>query len=267
MFLAPLPPCPSGLPEVHGWGGPFRSADQDLFCDQKIQESLEEALRVWPGVLPSWFFHYNEESKSPVLSGVYRLPTWSCTPANWTKDISPKIWSTSLPPSVWGRWEKAKWQTTCPGGDWHKKRLCCLCKESHHAGSGKEFPIQVLHCLCYMQSHSAMHHQGQKLLGEMPYITYLLAVIRTGGHVLCIYTNDIVSFWTFEIKSLVFVTSSNNCLQLACEFYGILLYSELIFCTQNTELFCSFDIPFEQMEGFFLNSFACNKVSDQVFCK
>ena len=92
----------------------------------------------------------------------------------------------------------------------------------------------------------------------MAYITYLLAVVKTAGHVLCIYTNNIVFFWTFEIESLVSATFSKNWLQLACEFQGILLYSEFLFYyIQNTELFCAFDIPFEQMEGFFLNSFAC----------
>ena len=145
-----MSPCPSGLPKVHGWGGPIRSAYQDLFCGQKVKKGMEEALRVWPGGLPSWFFYYNEESKSPVLPGVYWLPNGSCSPADWTKVISSKIWLTPLPPSIWGRWEKAKWQTTCPGGDWHKKRLCCLCKESHCAGSGKELLIQVTNCLCYL---------------------------------------------------------------------------------------------------------------------
>lgn len=97
-----------------------------------------------------------------------------------------------------------------------------------------------------------MHHKGQKLLGKMAYITYLLAVVKTAGLVLCIYINNIVFFWTFEIESLVSATFSNNWLQLACEFQGILLYSEFLFyCIQNTELFCAFDIPFEQMEGFF----------------
>ena len=92
----------------------------------------------------------------------------------------------------------------------------------------------------------------------MAYITNLLAVVKTAGHVLCIYPNNIVFFWTFEIESLVSATFSNNWLQLACEFQGILLYSEFLFyCIQNTELFSAFDIPFEQMEGFFLNSFAC----------
>lgn len=48
-----MSPCPSGLPKVHGWGGPIRSAYQDLFCGQKVKEGMEEALRVWPGGLPS----------------------------------------------------------------------------------------------------------------------------------------------------------------------------------------------------------------------
>lgn len=39
-----------------------------------------------------------------------------------------------------------------------------------------------------------MHYKGQKLLGKMAYITYLLAVVKTAGHVLCIYTNNIVFF-------------------------------------------------------------------------
>ena len=86
----------------------------------------------------------------------------------------------------------------------------------------------------------------------MAYITNLLAVVKTAGHVLCIYPNNIVFFWTFEIESLVSATFSNNWLQLACEFQGILLYSEFLFyCIQNTELFCALIYLLSKWKGFF----------------
>lgn len=77
-----------------------------------------------------------------------------------------------------------------------------------------------------------MHHKGQKLLGKMAYITYLLAVVKTAGHVLCINTNNSVFFWTFEIESLVSATFSNWLVNFR-EFYCIQNFYFIVFRTLN----------------------------------
>ena len=91
-------PCPPAQVDYQKHMGGVDLSDQLIETFSVVRKSrkpwkklLGYGLEV---SLPSWFFHYNEESKSPVLPGVDRLPNGSCLPADWTNVISSKIWST-----------------------------------------------------------------------------------------------------------------------------------------------------------------------------